>query len=96
MRSRLRCVKGCAAMAAPLHMPVIACAPHRRNRPAAVAVGVAVRAAGWRHDHPSALGGYEVANKWLGNSSRGSATATLYPEPPTMNVRKSDKDSEDR
>jgi hypothetical protein len=30
------------------------------------AVGVAVRAAGWRHDHPSVLGGYEVANKVVG------------------------------
>lgn len=72
MRSRLRRVKGCAAMAAPLHMPVIAAAPHRTHRPARLSVGVAVRAA--------RSVGTRSSTKLLGKSSRGSATATLLPQ----------------
>jgi hypothetical protein len=56
VRSRLRCVKGCAAMAAPLHVPAIARTPHGADRPTTVAVLVAVRAARRRHNNPAALG----------------------------------------
>jgi hypothetical protein len=44
-------------------MPVIACAPHCSDFPAPVAVVVAVWAGRWWHDHPAALGRYEVANE---------------------------------
>ena len=57
MQSRLLCVKGCAATAAPLHVATAAAAPDRSDFPAGVGVG---------HDHPSALGVYEVANKVVG------------------------------
>ena len=75
MRSRLGRVKGCAAMAAPFHVAIAAAAPDRGDFPAGVAVGVAVRAACWWHDHPAALGRYEVADKvvreviaaWIGH-----------------------------
>jgi hypothetical protein len=66
MRSRLRCVKGCAAMAAPVHVPVVACAPHRRNRPVPVAVVVAMGAGGWWHNDPAAPGGHEIAHVVVG------------------------------
>ena len=66
MRSRLRRVKGCAAMAAPLHVSVIACAPHRRHRPTPVAVVVAVGAARRWHDHPTAIGGHKIAHEVVG------------------------------
>ena len=61
-----------ARLAAPLpassanRVPVIACAPHCRHRPAPVVVGVAIGAARWWHDHPAALGGYEVADEVVG------------------------------
>jgi hypothetical protein len=75
VRSRLRCVKGCAAMAAPRHMPTIARTPHRADGPTTVAVLVAVRAARRRHNDPAALGvdkiAHEVVRKvvtpWLGH-----------------------------
>lgn len=63
MRSRLRCVKGCAAMAAPLHVPAIARTPHGADGPTTVAVLVAVRAARRRHDNPTPLGVYEVTDE---------------------------------
>ena len=66
MRSGLGRVKDCAAPAAPRHVPVIAGAPHRANRPARLPVSVAVRAARWRHDHPAALRVDEVANVVVG------------------------------
>ena len=56
-------VKGCAAMASPLHVPVVACAPHRRHRPAPVAVVVAGGAARRWDDHPSALGFNQIADE---------------------------------
>jgi hypothetical protein len=97
VRSRLRCVKGCAAMAAPLHVPAIARTPHGADGPTTVAVLVAVRAARRRHDNLiRARWGTRSPTKLFGNSSRDPVTATLYREPPTMNVRKSDKDSEDQ
>jgi hypothetical protein len=96
MRSRLRCVKGCAAMAAPVHVPVVACAPHRRNRPALVAVVVAVGAARWRHNDPAALRMHEIAHVVVGELVARIGHGDVVPRPPTMNVRKSDKDSEDR
>jgi hypothetical protein len=63
VRPGLRCVKCFAAMASPHHVPAVAGAPHRTDRPAWVAVVVAIRAAGWWHYHPTALGAYEVADK---------------------------------
>jgi hypothetical protein len=63
VRSRLRCVKACAAMASPCHMPAIARTPYGADRPTTVAVLVAVRAARRRHDHPAALGRHEVADE---------------------------------
>jgi hypothetical protein len=63
MRSGLRCVKGCAAMAAPLHVAIAAAAPDRSDFPAGIGVVVAVRAACGRHDHPAALRVHEVAHK---------------------------------
>jgi hypothetical protein len=62
VRSRLRCVKGCAAMATPCHMPPVARTPHGANRPTPVAVIVAVGAARRRHNDPAALGRHEVAD----------------------------------
>jgi hypothetical protein len=66
MRSRLRCVKNCAAPAAPGHVPAITGAPHRANRPTVLAVVVAVRATRRRHHHPPAPGSREVAHKVVG------------------------------
>jgi hypothetical protein len=63
VRSRLGCVKGCAAMAAPFHVAVAAAAPDRSDFPAGVGVGVAVGAIGGWHDHPAALRGHEVADE---------------------------------
>ena len=63
MRSRLRRVKRCAAPASPHHVAPVACAPDGTDRPAWVAVIVTVGAAGWWHHDPSAISGYEVANK---------------------------------
>jgi hypothetical protein len=65
-RPGLRRVNRCAAMASPLHMSTAAGAPHGTDRPAWVCVGVAVGAAGWWHDHPTAIGGHEVADKVVG------------------------------
>ena len=62
----LRCVEGCAAMAAPRHVPSVACAPNRRHRPAPVVVVVAVGAACRWYDDPAAIGGYEVADVVVG------------------------------
>jgi hypothetical protein len=62
----LRRIDEFAAPAAPRHMPAVAGAPDGADRPAAVAVAVAVWAAGWWHGHPSAIGRYEVANKVVG------------------------------
>jgi hypothetical protein len=66
MRPRLRRVNRCAAPTPPHHVPAVACAPHRADRPPAVAVVVAVGATGGWHDDPAAIGGYEVANKVVG------------------------------
>ena len=63
MRSWLRCVKGCAAMAAPFHVAVAAAAPDRSDFPARIGVVVAGRAARRRHDHPSALGFKQIADE---------------------------------
>lgn len=62
VRSRLRRVKDCAAMASPCHVPAVAGAPDRANRPTTVAVLVAVRAACRRDHHPAALGGHEITD----------------------------------
>ena len=61
MWDRLGCVKGCAAMAAPRHMPAIARTPYGADGPTTVAVGVAGRAARRGDHHPTAIGGHEVA-----------------------------------
>jgi hypothetical protein len=66
VRSWLRCVKGCAAMAAPRHMPAIARTPHGADRPTTVAVLVAVQTARRRHNDPAALGGHEIAYEVVG------------------------------
>jgi hypothetical protein len=63
VRSRLRCVKACTAVAAPCHMPAVARTPYGADRPNTVAVLVAVRAARRRHDDPAALGRHEVADE---------------------------------
>jgi hypothetical protein len=52
-----------AAPAAPRHVPAVAATPHRANRPPAVAVAMAVRAACRRHHNPTALRGDEVAHE---------------------------------
>jgi hypothetical protein len=44
-------------------MPAVTCAPDRADRPTPVAVGVAIRAARGRHDHPAALSVHEVAHE---------------------------------
>lgn len=66
MRSRLRRVKGCAAMAPPLHVTIAAAAPDRRDFPAGIGVGVAVRAARRRHNDPAALRGHKVTHEVVG------------------------------
>ena len=68
---RLGRVKNCAAPAAPRHMPAIAGAPHGTHRPATVAVVMAVGATGRGHHHPTAPGGYEVADKVVGEVVAG-------------------------
>jgi hypothetical protein len=61
VRPGLRCVDRVSAPAAPGHVPVVACAPHRADRPAGIVVGVTVGSARWWHDHPD-----KVANKVVG------------------------------
>jgi hypothetical protein len=46
VRPGLRCVNRCAAMASPHHVPAVACAPHRADGPATVAVGLRSRSVG--------------------------------------------------
>jgi hypothetical protein len=62
VRSRLRRVKDCAAMAAPFHVAITAAAPDRGDFPAGIGVGVALGATRWRHDHPDEL---KCALTWL-------------------------------
>jgi hypothetical protein len=65
-RSRLRRIDRHSAPSAPRHMPAVARTPHRANRSTWVGIGVADRATSRRHNHPSALGGYEVADVVVG------------------------------
>jgi hypothetical protein len=44
-------------------MPLIAGAPYRADRPTGLTVVVAVRAGGWRHDHPPALIADQIADE---------------------------------
>jgi hypothetical protein len=84
MRSRLRCVKGCAAMAAPRHVSPIAGTPHGTDRPAAVAVGVAVgQHVGGTTTQPRSVGTRSPTKLFGKSSRRGLATAMLYPRLPT-------------
>jgi len=91
VRPRLRGVNRCAAPAAPCHVSDVACAPHRADRPAWVGV---VGAAGWWHDDTAALGVHDVTDEVVGKSSCGSATATLYLEPPTGRPRCADSSTQ--
>jgi hypothetical protein len=50
-------------MASPSRVPAVAGTPDRADRPVSAAVVVAGRASGGWHDHPSALGRYEVADE---------------------------------
>jgi hypothetical protein len=54
----------------------------------AAAVAVAVRATRRRHHNPTAVGMHpgRPRNCWGKSSRRESATATLYPEPPTSKL----------
>jgi hypothetical protein len=66
VRSGLRRVKHCAAMASPRHVPPVAGAPDRTHRPASVAVVVAGGAARRRHHDPALPRGHEVTDKVVG------------------------------
>lgn len=50
-------------MAAPGHMPAIACAPHRAHRPSGGAIVVAVRTGCRRHHNPAAVGVDQVGDE---------------------------------
>lgn len=83
VRAGLRRVKGCAAMAAPRRVPPIAGTPHGTNRPASVAVAVAVGAVCRWHDHPAALGAHEVASEIVGELVARLGHRDVYTGPPT-------------
>jgi hypothetical protein len=83
VRPALRRVEHVAAPATPSHVPPVACAPHRTDRPSRVAVVVAARAArGW-HDRPSALGRHEVADEVVGEFVARFGHGDVQPELPT-------------
>jgi len=78
MRTGLRRVKGCAAMAAPRHMAPIARTPDRIHRPAPVAVGMAGRTARRGRSPNRAQSRSNRRRRCSRNASRrGSAAATL-------------------
>jgi hypothetical protein len=83
VRPGLRRVDRLPALAAPRHVSVVARTPHRADRPARVAVGVAVGAAGGWYDDPAAFGWYEVADEVVGEVVALFGHGDVQPELPT-------------